>query len=563
MDQRYVDQRALDARISELELELIDLKRQRNALSPVFQLPPELLCKILSSNILTFVGDNFESLPANPRPTALTVCHVSHFWRALVRNTPQMWSYIRVGKNTRSQFLSFIWKKAETILVDMNVDSSEGESTSLGTPDAMDAIVEIIRQNPTKFRSLRLRLDIDPIRRVFGDFRGSFDHLQDLLISDPARDWGDQHSHDVGQYLVCQAPKLRRFWATGYTLPFALPLLSTDTLNIVRIYQNGGTMDHLFGLLRRCQSQLSSMDVGVNFPPPTDNLAPQGEMLELSLEDFHLQTSDWRTLVAILSRIHLSANTFSFSCGTIPDENTHELFSAIAHAHGSIIAPKEVRIRTNSIVTFWQEPITHPLANGTRRTLSADVHDELWHPSKYIETKGKVPFSNPRHYKSGWSFANLRVLTLAAGVPRNLWSVLAHTTPLEILRCDPSVDCYDVFDALRGTQDSSGSMPFPRLQAFVSTYGVPWNYNAYRRRKEAGFPSHVKGYHIDLADTLQARRDRFELASHKWEPLALLDFRKFPECDLSPDELDILRKVAKEVVWEKRGWWVENLDYEP
>lgn len=161
MRYRSKTQRDLDDRIAQLELELQDLKRARNALSPISQLPTELLCRILSFNGPTPVDGDFESFPSNPISPTLHYCHVSHTWRTILLKAPQLWSNIQVGKNTTPELLDLMWLNAGSVLVDLVVD------ISVDRPIAIDALVDTIRQHPAKLRSLQLRLRVESIRRIF------------------------------------------------------------------------------------------------------------------------------------------------------------------------------------------------------------------------------------------------------------------------------------------------------------------------------------------------------------------------------------------------------------
>ncbi|KAJ3521906.1 hypothetical protein NMY22_g12118 [Coprinellus aureogranulatus] len=144
MDERRKAQLDLEARITELELEVCDLKRKRNALLPISQLPPELLCEILSFDTVTFAEDDFKSPPANPVPKTLGFCHVSYLWRSIVLDCPKMWTYIKVGKGTEPECLHFMWKNTGVAVVQMNIDSSMGwVRKSLGTPIAIKLVADI------------------------------------------------------------------------------------------------------------------------------------------------------------------------------------------------------------------------------------------------------------------------------------------------------------------------------------------------------------------------------------------------------------------------------------
>ncbi|KAJ3521907.1 hypothetical protein NMY22_g12119 [Coprinellus aureogranulatus] len=389
--------------------------------------------------------------------------------------------------------------------------------------------------------------------------------MEVLLISDPQSEWGMPNSSDIGQFLTFGAPRIRRFWASGYTVPFGCPLVSPPSLRNARLFQDGGGMNDLLSFFCRCTGRVDYIDVGVNFaPPPRGSIAgpfPQGSLKIIKSKQLNIESTNWRTLVAILQTIRFTSPAFGFSCGEIPDENLHEFFSALAHAYGGVLSPKEVRVHNDKAVLFWKEPPTHPLANGVRRILPASVEHQLneFKTKNFIESKGKVPFGNPLHYQTGWPFASLQVITILAGVPRGFWSVLAHSTPLEVLRVGSRVDCYDVFDALRGSGAAVGSVPFPRLLVIVNTEGLPRNYDDVRRRRVSGFPLPVgrEDFPLDLAAVLLARGDRGQSTQ-----LALLDFRKFPEGGLNQTTLEVLLTLAKEVIWDTREWWAEGLDYE-
>ncbi|KAJ3519064.1 hypothetical protein NMY22_g13366 [Coprinellus aureogranulatus] len=572
MGERRKAQQDLEARITEFELELCELKRKRNALLPIFQLPPELLCGIVSFDALTFANDDFAPPPANPVPKTLDFCHVSHLWRSIILGSPKMWSYIRVANRSPPGFLHFSWKNTGAALVDMNVDSSKDEYGSWGTPRAIDAVVDLIRQYPSKFRSLRVRLDLDSVQAIFEEFEGSFDNLEDLLISDPKGSWGCPSSSGIGQTMICKTPRLRRLWVTGYTLPFACPLVSSSHLEEARLFQYGGSLDDLLSFFRRCRnSSILSIEAGVNFEPSPGAtiVSPfnrQNPLEMLQLKKFHIDSTNWRALIQLLHTIRFSSSAWSFSCGKIPDENLHEFFSAVAHAHGSILSPKEVVVGSDKVVAFWQEPITYPMVGGVRRMLPASINTQLVYDQgkTYFRIEGKIPFRNPLHYQTGWSFSKLRVLSVAGQrVPRDMWIAVAYSAPLEVLRVGPSVDCYDVFEALCGYGITAAPMPFPRLQVLVYTDGVPWNYDDAGRRSAARFlyPDFRGGlFYSDVAVALMERQQDREQSAHV--QLALIDFRGFPEGRLGKEMLEVLRTVAKEVFWDARSWWTEGLDYE-
>jgi len=81
---------ALDRRIKEITAELIRLKRSRNSLLKIAQLPPEILGRIFHLNAVPkFSGGHFPKLPRGSY-NFLLVCH---HWFQVARNTPELWSF--------------------------------------------------------------------------------------------------------------------------------------------------------------------------------------------------------------------------------------------------------------------------------------------------------------------------------------------------------------------------------------------------------------------------------------------------------------------------------------
>lgn len=99
----------IDARIAALEREIIALKIERNSISPVARLPPE----ILSSIFVAFAGLNQEPRPGpsyylgeSTRTVPWSVLtEVSQHWRGVALGCPQLWSRIVFHKSGWAQLM--------------------------------------------------------------------------------------------------------------------------------------------------------------------------------------------------------------------------------------------------------------------------------------------------------------------------------------------------------------------------------------------------------------------------------------------------------------------------
>ncbi|KAF6742870.1 hypothetical protein DFP72DRAFT_153998 [Ephemerocybe angulata] len=101
----------LDREIARLELQLIDLKRRRNTLSPISMIPPEILSNIffLALRFLQVDGDTLED-KVEPDVTKRAICAVSHQWRETAFTEPKLWMEVHVRDSTATKYLDLVGK---------------------------------------------------------------------------------------------------------------------------------------------------------------------------------------------------------------------------------------------------------------------------------------------------------------------------------------------------------------------------------------------------------------------------------------------------------------------
>ena len=85
-------QEAIDAEIKSLEESIQVLKLRRNALQPISSFPPEIFAAIFSFLCLPGIPSLGIKLAKNQE--RLSISHVSHRWREIALNQPQLWSHL-------------------------------------------------------------------------------------------------------------------------------------------------------------------------------------------------------------------------------------------------------------------------------------------------------------------------------------------------------------------------------------------------------------------------------------------------------------------------------------
>ncbi|KAJ3540126.1 hypothetical protein NMY22_g4434 [Coprinellus aureogranulatus] len=95
----------LEVQIHRLELDLsqlaqIEQNRKKNALSPISQLAPDILCEIFRYNVLNIDCEGRGG--STPTYPAIQISHVSHSWRAIAHAHPEIWGDPNVEAEVRT-----------------------------------------------------------------------------------------------------------------------------------------------------------------------------------------------------------------------------------------------------------------------------------------------------------------------------------------------------------------------------------------------------------------------------------------------------------------------------
>lgn len=121
-------QQNIDAHIAQLKRELVELKRQRNELSPISTVPPKILCHILLlATSCPHPRDpiNFFVLPEMLRAERCikTLLHVSRSWRFMALECPELWAKIDVGITTDPRRIDFMARHAHSRAISLHINT--------------------------------------------------------------------------------------------------------------------------------------------------------------------------------------------------------------------------------------------------------------------------------------------------------------------------------------------------------------------------------------------------------------------------------------------------------
>ncbi|KAF8649042.1 hypothetical protein AX16_006061 [Volvariella volvacea WC 439] len=211
----------IDDEIQRHQQAIIDLRRRRNNLTPVYQLPPEVLSRIFSTYAASFPG-SYKWVP---------VTHVSYHWREVAISSPRLWSSIYTKYSSEWLQEVLVRSKSSPILVSCNYKMNVGDLTE----------------------------HIARIRRLsFLDISGGDLHDIEQFLSHPAPNLeklvvgcGSSNSYPLKSSAFKFTPALQRLQLIRCPLQwdtFSCPSLTSLTVNNL---EDKLSMNQVFALLRR------------------------------------------------------------------------------------------------------------------------------------------------------------------------------------------------------------------------------------------------------------------------------------------------------------------------
>lgn len=251
-------QQSIDDQIARLERELLELKRERNELSSISTLPPEILCEILL-RATSYPQDtkSLIDLPDRLRTKRVirTLCHVSHSWRSAALGCPVLWAEIDVGITTDARQVEFMAKHAHPHAISLHIDAVTRMSPALQYTqlNALDVVAQILSE-----------------RDCFGKlvFKGGIQFLLDLLaVTRPAALQALQIAVSDGRFLgysatgasIAQHPVfvdemrgLRTLSLVGCAIPLTSPILvqSPHLISLSLATPKDSSKTHVLNILK-------------------------------------------------------------------------------------------------------------------------------------------------------------------------------------------------------------------------------------------------------------------------------------------------------------------------
>ncbi|KAI0028011.1 hypothetical protein K488DRAFT_90188 [Vararia minispora EC-137] len=262
-------QKALDDEIATVRDILSSLRRQRNELSPISRLPPELLLSIFREAHLCRV----KRLPELPGGTTIAMTHVCSQWRQIICAVPYFWDDVRLDLGSawmkrylhRSSPLPItvsIWGMVETRLFSILVTKHMDRITNLVgrafEHEGSRCLFFMSLTSPAPLlQSLHLSYKLDQ-----SDYSDQNSYQDSYLDQDSDRDPDVESVHALPLlpkgFLGDDAPSLSSFSLHMIAPHWPLPHLTALTTLTISWYEKDHTVDPVFPTQHHLYSLLSA-----------------------------------------------------------------------------------------------------------------------------------------------------------------------------------------------------------------------------------------------------------------------------------------------------------------
>lgn len=497
------EQRALDAQIAILDLEIAALRRRRNELSPIASVPPEILCEILLMATCMPVTDAPDSVEQMRTDNYIkTLCHVSHSWRSIAVGCPSLWAAIDIhrGMSGNAKRLNFLVNHAHPIPLSLCMDEEAGDWPVLR--QALGAIKQILSQHNLSFQQLIYRGNPHDLLDSLSP-RTLNAALHTVRIIDSTgttgyRTWWPG-SREIPQNALFSgvAPNLRILDLVGFSIPLTSPLLLSPhltriTLSIPR-ESNARQVMEILQNTRQLQELNMSLPYDLHLPSSVRPLVPT-RLLQLAT----LVLSGTSTSVlVVLEQLRLSGRSLQLSLeSALPTSESFQefgnrLLAAIGVARipsakcgisqNQPILPTGIGIKSSSgDSSLYGVYVKHadnidPLDRGLMCDTYMDIR--LYElstraPIRYAEWHPIFSTCHPETFlqNTGWSLANLTVIGVADqcnDYPRmTFWKLMSRILSVQVV----IVSASHILDFLpflyapqEETQGDPATCPFPGL----------------------------------------------------------------------------------------------------
>ncbi|KAF5339305.1 hypothetical protein D9611_009918 [Ephemerocybe angulata] len=465
----------LDREIAQLEQDLASLKRRRNALSPVSQLPPEILARIFFLT-LPFVDLAERRLSTEEEPRLEQakgrLCAVSSRWRETAFAAPELWRDIHIRYHTKAQYLNFALDNI-----------GEKQTISLDADTVGKTIPEVRRVleagNTRVLKRVSLGVGEETMHRIFQQLEARSEGTEELVL----------RSHQIRgrlsnlQTVATVFPQLRKLRLLNWRIPKDLHQLSTIT-HLVFKEIRGLTEEDLRKLLVFFKTaghieslELQFQQTAAVFP---ENILGSAEVELHHLKRFKVQADNTLVLLALLTAIRLPAEieVVVILAEDKSNELSRQLTSAVSLACSHILPPEELGLSKVIVLTpdgakqlpqyvgfqgFWSGKPEQLL-----KLVMAVPKDNAVpsNPNTQICQLYSLPFTSSAN---PWLLSRLQDMSIGFQPSFTFWQLIADIPTLRRLKLNAwhLDDCF--LRILRGDEDTHSPsvprIPFPVLQS--------------------------------------------------------------------------------------------------
>ncbi|KAF5340571.1 hypothetical protein D9611_007461 [Ephemerocybe angulata] len=522
-------------------VQLTDLKRRRNALSPISLLPAELMSFIFSTSLL-FLIDKYRR-NVFPEVTRLSISHVSHTWREIALASPELWRKVYIRGHTSLEYIDgYLRQWISTPDLPIDVEAHEigyGYGTasvshifqagvglgrlrriSLKAPKVLlDTLLPELKACSTTIESLRLSLSEEENKTYVGMPEPGYDSV----FRSPSLNRLELHNWIPPPNLLS---KYRPISPVHLEISF-YPSPALDTIR------------SLFNYLETTPQLISlALTFGRGDLSWKDDSTPTAIHLP-SLERLRLSSYSRSALPAILSRLRIPSHIGYLKLlarweGAVAPEAV-KIASAFQHACADIPSPEFLRVWTSSLKGGGGDiRIVAKRTEHSQGLLNDAIVDfaiiEPYERRALMGVTNTYPF-----YESGlgWLFFNLRCIAVEhCALPLHFWRALAGVSTLEIIHYWVFQQDDGISQILRGEGgENSNAAPSKKRVVFTAL-----------RKVKAIFVRTPMFWDLDYAGELTLALQRKGIT---------LDSLEFDNCisSIGSECLTLLQSVANQVVW--------------
>ncbi|KAF6751386.1 hypothetical protein DFP72DRAFT_908273 [Ephemerocybe angulata] len=491
----------LDREIARLEQDLLALKRRRNTELPVSRLPPELLSKIFFL-ALRYMDVDYSKM--RPQWTKMSICAVSHHWREIAFNAPELWMEIQIQANTKVQYLDLALKQVaenQAVYIDgWHVTSNGG----FGARRILEA------GKRWQVKRAVLNASAETIHRIFDGLDLKSEGTEALELT--CLDWMGKLS--CSDALAGAFPHIRRLFLMGWEVPRASELLKFSALADFTLHRisvmTPEDLQEIFLFLKLAR-HLTDFNLDI---PSTEHHFPNGPWPTLprlgKVKALSISSRDNQITSILLGALYLSADVermtvvFGSHTGSTSAEVSQQAASTLNLALRHTTAPRSLLV-TSTIGDDGDERGFEYIGFGAqwdgKRTLGIFmvVPGASFRDVGLSQTLYSLPFTNPED----WLLSRLESIEVVHYPSFPFWEAIAGIPTLQKIsvRAWQRNDCFT--RALQGDGLPDGSpqpgttTPFPALNSIDVIFTA--------RSLNTMFKN---GYAQDLASALRTRAAR-------------------------------------------------------